>query len=127
METVLKVDKLGKSFKNTQVIRDISFEVQKGEIMAILGPNGAGKSTTIRNIMGIIYPDEGTITFNSHGEILRHKIGYLPEERGLYKNVKVMDILLYLAELKDYPLHKVENHEQKNQILYLNGSKKCCS
>jgi len=104
LESVLKVDKLGKSFKNIQIIRDISFEVRQGEIMAILGPNGAGKSTTIRNIMGIMYPDEGTIQFQNHKDIPRHKIGYLPEERGLYKNVKVMDMLLYLAELKDYPL-----------------------
>jgi ABC-2 type transport system ATP-binding protein len=106
METVLKVDKLGKSFKNTRIIRDISFEVRKGEIMAILGPNGAGKSTTIRNIMGIMYPDEGTIKFQNHADIPRNKIGYLPEERGLYKNVKIMDILLYFAELKDYPLNR---------------------
>ena len=78
--------------------------------MAILGPNGAGKSTTIRNIMGIMYPDEGTIRFRetNGNDIPRHKIGYLPEERGLYKNVKVMDILLYLAELKDYPLDKAK-------------------
>lgn len=110
METMLSVEKLGKSFKDKQVISDISFDVRKGEIMAILGPNGAGKSTTIRNIMGIMYPDAGTITFqnNEAQEIPRHKIGYLPEERGLYKNVKVMDILLYLAELKDYPLDKAK-------------------
>ncbi|OZU89553.1 ABC transporter ATP-binding protein [Virgibacillus indicus] len=110
METMIKVENLGKSFKDIQVISNISFEVRKGEIMAILGPNGAGKSTTIRNIMGIMYPDEGTITFKStnNNEIPRHKIGYLPEERGLYKNVKVMDILLYLAELKDYPLDKAK-------------------
>ncbi|PAV31492.1 ABC transporter ATP-binding protein [Virgibacillus profundi] len=110
METMLSVESLGKSFKDKQVISNISFEVQKGEIMAILGPNGAGKSTTIRNIMGIMYPDEGSIVFqNSNGkDIPRHIIGYLPEERGLYKNVKVMDILLYLAELKDYPLDKAK-------------------
>ncbi|WP_121616154.1 ABC transporter ATP-binding protein [Virgibacillus halodenitrificans] len=110
MEALLTVNKLGKSFKDKQIISDISFEVHKGEIMAILGPNGAGKSTTIRNIMGIMYPDEGSITFtNSTGkDIPRHKIGYLPEERGLYKNVKVMDILLYLAELKDYPQAKAK-------------------
>ncbi len=108
MEAFLKVDHLKKSFKDTQVLKDISFEVYKGEIMAILGPNGAGKSTTIRNIMGIMYPDEGTIMFQGHKEIPRSKIGYLPEERGLYKNVKVMDILLYLAELKDYPVKKAK-------------------
>ncbi|WP_332699189.1 ABC transporter ATP-binding protein [Halalkalibacter lacteus] len=108
METMLTVESLGKSFKETRVLRNISFEVKKGEIMAILGPNGAGKSTTIRNIMGIMYPDEGSITFHNYHDIPRNKIGYLPEERGLYKNVKVMDILLYLAELKDYPLKKAK-------------------
>lgn len=113
METMLTVDKLEKSFKDKQVIRDISFDVRKGEIMAILGPNGAGKSTTIRNIMGIMYPDDGSISFRGHNEIPRHKIGYLPEERGLYKNVKVMDILLYLSELKDYPLKKARERALK--------------
>lgn len=110
METMLAVKDLGKSFKDKQIISNISFEVKKGEIMALLGPNGAGKSTTIRNIMGIMYPDEGTITFRggSTKDIPRGKIGYLPEERGLYKNVKVMDILLYLAELKDYPLDRAK-------------------
>ena len=106
METVLKVEKLRKSFKGKEILRDISFEVRKGEIMAILGPNGAGKSTTIRNIMGIMYPDAGSIQFQGYKDIPRNKIGYLPEERGLYKNVNIMDILLYLAELKDYPLKK---------------------
>ncbi|PYZ97350.1 ABC transporter ATP-binding protein [Alteribacter lacisalsi] len=108
MERVLRVENLGKSFKDRQIISDISFDVHKGEIMAVLGPNGAGKSTTIRNIMGIMYPDEGSINFRGFdkGTVPRHKIGYLPEERGLYKNVKVMDILLYFAELKDYPAKK---------------------
>lgn len=110
MQTMLAVEGLGKTFKDTKVLNNISFDVRKGEIMAILGPNGAGKSTTIRNIMGIMYPDEGTVTFQNSqaGEIPRSKIGYLPEERGLYKNVKVMDILLYLADLKDYPLKKAK-------------------
>lgn len=110
METMLTVEGLGKSFKDKQIISNISFEVKQGEIMALLGPNGAGKSTTIRNIMGIMYPDEGAITFrnSTNNEIPRNKIGYLPEERGLYKNVKVMDILLYLAELKDYPLNRAK-------------------
>ncbi|SET19136.1 ABC-2 type transport system ATP-binding protein [Salinibacillus kushneri] len=110
MEKVLTVENLGKSFKDTRIIRDISFGVNKGEIMAVLGPNGAGKTTTIRSIMGIMYPDEGDIQFHHYQSkgIPRHKIGYLPEERGLYKNVKVMDILLYFAELKDYPLKKAK-------------------
>ncbi|RFA34279.1 ABC transporter ATP-binding protein [Virgibacillus dokdonensis] len=110
MSTILTVENLNKAFKDKQVIDNISFDVHQGEIMAILGPNGAGKSTTIRNIMGILYPDAGKITFSNYTDnsIPRHKIGYLPEERGLYKNVKVMDILLYLAELKDYPLDQAK-------------------
>ncbi|MCZ2258092.1 ABC transporter ATP-binding protein [Sporosarcina sp. G11-34] len=110
MTNVLTVKRIGKSFKSKQIIKNISFDVRKGEIMAILGPNGAGKSTTIRNVMGIMYPDEGTIEFNGYAEneIPRRKIGYLPEERGLYKNVKVMDMILYLADLKDYPKKKAK-------------------
>ncbi|MFZ2462248.1 MAG: ATP-binding cassette domain-containing protein [Caldibacillus thermoamylovorans] len=108
MDVLLSVEGLEKSFKDKKVLHNISFDVRKGEIMAILGPNGAGKSTTIRNIMGIMYPDEGKITFRGYNEIPRNKIGYLPEERGLYKNVKVIDILLYLADLKDYPQNKAK-------------------
>lgn len=117
METVLTVKGLGKSFKNKKVVQGISFEVRKGEIMAILGPNGAGKSTTIRNIMGIMNPDEGEITFHGYekNKIPRDKIGYLPEERGLYKNVKVMDMILYLADLKNYP--KAKARERALQYL----------
>ncbi|MBM7578585.1 ABC transporter ATP-binding protein [Jeotgalibacillus terrae] len=109
-EIALTVQSLQKSFKDQQVLHDVSFNVRKGEITALLGPNGAGKSTTIRSIMGILYPDHGTIKFHGEkeGQIPKHKIGYLPEERGLYKNVKIMDILLYFAELKDYPQKKAK-------------------
>src|SRR5690625_5054091 len=115
MTTILKVEQLTKSFKDKDILHNISFDVKRGEIMAILGPNGAGKSTTIRNIMGIIHPDKGSIQFQEYDTIPRHKIGYLPEERGLYKNVKVMDILLYLADLKDYSLSKAK----ERAFLYL--------
>ncbi|MGF2617394.1 ABC transporter ATP-binding protein [Rossellomorea vietnamensis] len=109
-DIALTVQSLQKSFKDQQVLHDVSFNVKKGEITALLGPNGAGKSTTIRSIMGILYPDQGIIKFHGEkeGRIPKHKIGYLPEERGLYKNVKIMDILLYFAELKDYPLKKAK-------------------
>lgn len=111
MQTILSVKNIEKSFKQKKILHEISFDVNKGEIMALLGPNGAGKSTTIRSIMEIIYADHGTIQFHlsTSGKILRNKIGYLPEERGLYKNVKVLDMLLYLAELKDYPLKKAKS------------------
>lgn len=106
MSLVLSVRELEKSFKNQQVLHGISFDINEGEIIALLGPNGAGKSTTIRTVMEFLSPDNGSIDyyFNSSCKLERRKIGYLPEERGLYKNVKVIDMLLYLAELKDYPI-----------------------
>jgi ABC-2 type transport system ATP-binding protein len=109
-KTILKVSNVQKTFKKQQVLHGVSFDVKEGEITALLGPNGAGKSTTIRSIMGILFPDEGHIQFSGEeeGVIPKHTIGYLPEERGLYKNVKIMDILLYFAELKDYPIKKAK-------------------
>src|SRR5699024_11358342 len=89
----------------------INIEVKKGDILALLGPNGDGKSTNIRSIMEILYPDKGKVQFQfeSSNKIVRNIIGYLPEERGLYKNVKVVDMLMYLAELKDYPKNKTKD------------------
>ncbi|MDY0299156.1 MAG: ATP-binding cassette domain-containing protein [Candidatus Cloacimonadaceae bacterium] len=98
----LQVCELCKSYANKLVADHISFSVQSGEIMGFLGPNGAGKTTTIRMIMGITAPDSGKIEFldqKSQG-IPCSAIGYLPEERGLYKESKVIGILRFLAGLK---------------------------
>ncbi|AKG03414.1 ABC transporter ATP-binding protein [Salimicrobium jeotgali] len=110
-QTLLSVEKLGKSYKNKQIVKDISFSVKRGMVTAILGPNGAGKSTTIRSMMGIMQPDEGSVKYQDypkHG-VPHEKVGYLPEERGLYKNVKIMDVILYFADLKDYPKKKAKS------------------
>lgn len=110
MTVVLEVKGLGKCFKQDPIVDNLSFQVKKGEIMAILGPNGAGKSTTIRSVLGIFYPDEGEVLY--HGKRVQkvppQQIGYLPEERGLYKNMKVIDVILYFADLRDYPIHKAK-------------------
>ncbi len=108
MINVLEIDQVSKEFGGRTVVDNVSFSVKKGEIMGLVGPNGAGKSTIIRTILGIIYPDSGNIgfNFNGNGAIPRSRIGYLPEERGFYKNVKIMNILLYLAALKNYPKGK---------------------
>lgn len=108
MKSVLSVQGINKTYGKIKVVNEISFDIHQGEILGILGPNGAGKTTIIRSIMGIIGPDEGTIKFGfgTCGELPRTQIGYLPEERGLYRDVKVMDILLYLASLKNYTHHK---------------------
>lgn len=111
-QPLLEVKNISKAYKSKQVVSSISFEVYPGEILGILGPNGAGKSTTIRGIMDIIPPDQGEVLFRLAGHVQhslpRTELGYLPEERGLYKNMRIMDILLYFAKLKDYPQDKAK-------------------
>lgn len=110
MADLIRLENVSKSFGKQRVVDDVSFAVTEGEIFGMLGPNGAGKSTTIRCLMGILMPDAGAIHFEfaKPGTIPRAQIGYLPEERGLYKNVPVLDTILYLARLKDYPLAKAK-------------------
>lgn len=106
MDIILRVDQLSKSFGSRVAVDRISFQVPRGEVMGLLGPNGAGKTTAIRMIMGILSADHGRIEFAFNGvsnTLDKTKIGYLPEERGLYDDVKVIDNLLYLSELKDKP------------------------
>ncbi len=105
MNKMLTVNNLTKSFGKIIAVNDISFSVNKGEIMGFLGPNGAGKTTAIRMIMGIIKADRGDINFYYNNQeqpeaLDKNKIGYLPEEKGLYDDVKVIDNLIYLAFLK---------------------------
>jgi ABC-2 type transport system ATP-binding protein len=92
-----------KRFEQHVAVRDLSLEVPRGSVYGLLGPNGAGKTTTIRMILDVIAPDTGTISIfgvphDSAG--VRDKVGYLPEERGLYKKMQVRRVLLFLAELK---------------------------
>ncbi len=95
-----------KRYGNYIASDEVSFEIPKGKIFGMLGPNGAGKTTLIRMITRILYPDSGTILFD--GELLSDKhteqIGYMPEERGLYKKMKVGEHLVYLARLKGLSL-----------------------
>ncbi len=99
---MLKVENLKKTFSNVVAVDGVSFEVKRGEILGLLGPNGAGKTTTIRMILDIIKPDQGAIKFDGKeiDDEIKSKIGYLPEERGLYRKTKVMETILYFAELK---------------------------
>ena len=91
-----------KSYDDRIVVKSLSFKVNSGEIFGLIGPNGAGKTTTIRMIMDIIKPDSGAIEVlgEKPGDSLKSSLGYLPEERGLYRKQKVMDAIVYLAALK---------------------------
>jgi len=99
---LLKIQNITKRFTNHLALDDVSFEVDKGKIFGLLGPNGAGKTTTIRILTRITTPDKGEVLFN--GKPLSEKdlenIGYLPEERGLYKKMEVGEQAMYLAQLK---------------------------
>lgn len=100
---ILELQHLKKYFATQRAVDDISFTIQEGSIFGLLGPNGAGKTTLLRMITGIFYPDSGNIQFNGKQfdpeNDIRH-IGYMPEERGLYKKMKIGEQALYLARLK---------------------------
>ena len=99
---LISIESITKSYSDHLALKDLSFEIPQGSIYGLLGPNGAGKTTLIRIINQIIEADSGTIRIN--GELLNSEhikvIGYLPEERGLYKKMKVSDQLIFLAQLR---------------------------
>ena len=99
---MLQITNLTKQFKKIKAVDNISLKVQKGDIYGFLGPNGAGKTTSIRMIMGIIKPDNGSIKLNGSdiNTINRKKLGYLPEDRGLYQKQSLSEILYYFGCLK---------------------------
>ena len=98
----IEVSSVAKSFGDTKAVADVSFEVARGEIFGLLGPNGAGKTTTIRLILDIFKPDRGSIAVlgGEMSEKVKDRIGYMPEERGLYQDVQLERCLIYLARLK---------------------------
>jgi ABC-2 type transport system ATP-binding protein len=99
---MLTVQHLRKEFTSVLAVDDVSFEVPAGSIFGLLGPNGAGKTTTIRMILHILEADGGSVLYDGKGftDLTRDMLGYLPEERGLYKKSRLIDILLYLGELR---------------------------
>ncbi len=104
MSVLLEVENLEKRFNGRTVVDRVSFYVGKGQVMGMLGPNGAGKTTIIRMIMGVFAPDSGQIRVALDGtlnnKLDKRRIGYLPEERGLYQDARVIDLLVFIAGLK---------------------------
>ncbi len=101
--TTLRVENVSKHYGEFTAVSNLSFDVRAGRVFGFLGPNGAGKTTTIRMIVGITIPDEGTIKLFDEriSNESQNRIGYLPEERGLYKKMKIVDQLRYFAALKN--------------------------
>ncbi len=104
MTDAVTVSNISKSFNRQRVVADLSFNIRQAEIFGLIGPNGAGKTTTIRMLMDIIKPEAGQIRLFGEpvGTAVTRRIGYLPEERGLYRKLSVEQTLDYLARLKGY-------------------------
>ena len=106
--SILTLDQVSKTYQNYKAVDRVSFSVPEACIYGLLGPNGAGKTTTIRMITGITHPDSGDIFIRGKrvNNTIPQEIGYMPEERGLYKKMTVWDHLMYLAQLKGMPEKK---------------------
>lgn len=109
-ETTVKLNRVTKSFGEFTAVKDLSLDVRAGRVFGLLGPNGAGKTTTIRMIVNITAPDSGSISLFGRqiDPALQDRIGYLPEERGLYRRMRVVDQLRFFAELKNVRGREVE-------------------
>lgn len=101
---ILDVEKIHKQYASVHAVNELSFDVQEGEIFALLGPNGAGKTSSVRMLIGLTTPDRGEIRYyGRHRQapvITPEELGYLPEERGLYQDQKISDVLVYFGELR---------------------------
>ena len=101
-EAVIRLDGVTKRFGKHTAVSSLDLEVQKGTVYGLLGPNGSGKTTTLRIIMGILLPDEGKVELlgGPPGVKRNARVGYLPEERGVYRKMKVRDLLVFLGEIR---------------------------
>lgn len=113
--SALRLQNVSKSFGKVQAVKDLSLTINEGEIFGLLGPNGAGKTTTIRMIMQIILPDSGNISlFNQPiSPNLLDRVGYLPEERGLYGKMKVLEELIFFGRLKGMDAKTAESRAKE--------------
>ena len=98
---VVDLDRISKSYSSKAAVRELSLRIEQGTIFGLLGPNGAGKTSTIRMMVGMTLPDSGTVRLFDEPFRRDHlrRVGYLPEERGLYKRMKVIDQLVFMGQL----------------------------
>src|SRR5580704_16851092 len=121
MDLALKLDGVTKRYGGFTAVRDLSFQVKRGAILGFLGPNGAGKTTTLRMILGLVSPSAGRVEVLSEtdGRALRGRIGFLPEERGLYRRMTATAAIACFASLKGVP--RGEARRRARRLLEENG------
>jgi ABC-2 type transport system ATP-binding protein len=119
--TTLSVQHLYKSYNGKAAVKDVTFTVSPGEILGLIGPNGAGKSSTIKMILDFMMPDSGNVKLFEQpmSEAIKNKIGYLPEAKGLYKDLCTIDCILYLASLKG--MDKAKAKQRAGELLEKTG------
>src|SRR5215470_6749956 len=128
MAAVVELDHISKSYENKIAVKDLSLRIDSGTMFGLLGPNGAGKTSSIRMMVGITMPDSGTVNLLGKPftrESLK-QIGYLPEERGLYKKMKVMDQLIFMGQLRglDTATAGKRAHDWCERLLILDAAQK---
>jgi len=121
MVNVVEIKHITKAYADKVAVDDLSFSIAQGEIFGLIGPNGAGKTTTIKMMMDIMKPDSGEVEIlgKKLSEATKDKLGYMPEERGLYKKQRVLDTIIYFATLKGMNPHLAA--ERANQLLEKTG------
>lgn len=119
--TIVSVQHLYKSYNSEAAVKDLSFSIEPGEILGVIGPNGAGKSSTVKIILDFMKPDSGKVELFGQpmSEATKNKIGYLPEEKGLYKDLSAIDCILYLASLKG--MDKATAKKRADELLQQTG------
>jgi len=119
--SIVSVQHLYKSYNGQEAVKDLTFSVEPGEILGLIGPNGAGKSTTIKIILDFMKPDSGEVQIfgKPMDEAIKNEIGYLPEAKGLYKDLSAIECILYLASLKG--MAKAEAKIKADELLEWTG------
>ncbi len=119
--TAVKINHLYKSYNGNPAVKDLTFSMNSGELLGLIGPNGAGKSTTIKILLDFLKPDSGDVSIFGEpmNETLKNLIGYLPEERGLYKRLTAIDQILYFSSLKG--MDRLSAEAKADQLLRRTG------
>lgn len=118
----LSIQGISKKFKQRQVVKSVSFDVNSGQVVGLLGPNGAGKTTSFYMVVGLVQPDSGKVTIDDRdiGQLpmfqrARHGLSYLPQEPSIFRRLTVKENLLVALEAQGYS--SAERAEKLEQLL----------